>query len=410
MSHSIHAYTSITSNYLPKARVLAESVKRQDSGIQFHLVLSDVAPVGFTLADEPFDSVILAEELVAEQFASWAFGHAVVELCTAVKGAALRFIFDQHGAEQVYYFDPDIVVFGRLDELQASLAQSSVVLTPHLTDPELTERGIMDNEMSALLHGVFNLGFVGVRNTPEGLRFAQWWATRLHSYCHDDLPRGIFTDQKWVDLAPCFFDDVHILRSPAFNVATWNISNRKATGSVAAGILINGEPLGFYHFSGFDSGDQATMLEVYGSDSPVLTKLREWYISECEKNGQSEMGDIGCRYDFFSTGERIERGYRLLYRQREDLQRAYPNPYLVSGPHCYKAWYDAHPIEHPPTGKVRIDSGVSVSVLFEEMSRHFNLMIVAGRRRSRPKRFLLRMWVRALQLMARLTRRGPAGR
>ena len=406
MSSSVHAYTSITSNYLPKARVLAESVKRQDANILFHLVLCDVAPVGFSLDEEPFDSVILAEELVAEHFATWAFGHSVVELCTAVKGAALECIFTRHSADQVYYFDPDIVVFGRLGDLQAALSNTSVVLTPHLTDPEMTDRGILDNELSALLHGVFNLGFVGVRNTEEGRRFAQWWATRLHSYCHDDLRRGIFTDQKWVDLAPCFFEGVQILRSPAFNVATWNISNRKATGSLDSGIFINDEPLGFYHFSGFDSGDQATMLEVYGSDSPVLQDLRNWYIAECESKGQSDIGSIGCRYDFFSTGERIVQSYRVLYRQREDLQKSYPNPYLVSGPHCYKAWYDAHPAEHPPSGKVQVEGGVSVSELFDEMARHFNLIIVAGSGRSRPKRWVLRMWVKTLQIMARLTRRG----
>ena len=50
MIDNVHAYTSITSNYLPKARVLAESVKRLDPGLQLHLVLPDNAPVGFNLA------------------------------------------------------------------------------------------------------------------------------------------------------------------------------------------------------------------------------------------------------------------------------------------------------------------------------------------------------------------------
>ena len=50
-------YTSITSNYLPKARVLAASVKRHDAHARFHLLLSDVPPEGFDLAAEPFDTV-----------------------------------------------------------------------------------------------------------------------------------------------------------------------------------------------------------------------------------------------------------------------------------------------------------------------------------------------------------------
>ena len=75
MTASVHAYTSITSNYLPKARVLAESIKRLDPEIQFHLVLSDNAPIGFNLEAEPFDHLVVAEELVTEGFAQWAFGH-----------------------------------------------------------------------------------------------------------------------------------------------------------------------------------------------------------------------------------------------------------------------------------------------------------------------------------------------
>lgn len=405
MSEPIHTFTSITANYLPKARVLAESVKRTDPTAQFHLILSDNTPVGFNLAAEPFDSVIYAEELVTDDFPQWAFGHSVVELCTAVKGVALEYIFTKYAAEQVFYFDPDMVVFDRLDDLQQRLSGCSVVLTPHLTDPEINDMGVLDNEVSSLLHGVYNLGFLGVRNCDEGRRFARWWAQRLLKYCHDDLPRGLFTDQKWVDLAPCFFDDVGILRSPAYNVATWNITNRKATGSLQDGILINGEPLGFYHFSGFDSGDQITMLERYGKESPVLHELREWYISECERHGQSALGTLAAKYDYFSDGERIDRGYRLLYRTRLDLQRAFPNPYQIKGSDCYKAWYDAHPAEQPISGSVQIAPSAPIGAVMADLARHFNSMLHAGRGSSRLKRLILRFWVVFLQLGARVSGR-----
>lgn len=410
MQQPLHVYTSITSNYLPKARVLAESVKQQASQTVFHLVLSDTPPIGFDLAEEPFDTLIESHHLVASGFPAWAFGHSVVELCTAVKGAALEYIFNEHAAEQVFFFDPDMVVFSRLDELSAALSEASVVLTPHQTDPEPNAIGIMDNEMSSLIHGVYNLGFVGVRNVSEGRRFARWWAERLHDYCHDDLPRGLFTDQKWVNLAPCFFEGVHILRSPGYNVATWNLSTRKATGSLEDGILINGEPLGFYHFSGFDSGDQMTMLERYGGHSPVLQALREWYIAQCEQHGQSALGKLPSKYDTFSNGEKITRGYRLLYRQREDLRSAFPNPYMVSGADSYKAWYDAHPAEHPATGDVTIAPGTSFSQVFLELGRYFNKLIVSGAVRGAFKRYTLKLGVYVMLGLAWIAGRGSLSR
>ena len=42
----------------------------------------------------------------------------------------------------------------------------------------------------------------------------------------------------------------------------------------------------FYHFSGFDSGDQALMLNKYGANSPALQALRAWYIDVCAQNGE----------------------------------------------------------------------------------------------------------------------------
>ncbi len=63
MNSGVHIFTSVTSNYIPKARVLAESVKRADPSVCFHLLLSDDPPVDFDLAAEPFDKLILVESL-----------------------------------------------------------------------------------------------------------------------------------------------------------------------------------------------------------------------------------------------------------------------------------------------------------------------------------------------------------
>jgi len=180
---AVHVFTSITSNYLPKARVLARSVKQRAPEVQFHLMLSDVPPPGFDLAAEPFDHLIRLEDLAIEQAAQWAFGHTVVDLCTAVKGFAFQRLLDLPGAEKAFYFDPDMVVFDRLDELIERLDRHSILLTPHQCEPEDTLEAIADNEIASLKHGVFNLGFLGVRNSDEGRRFIDWWAARLEHFC-----------------------------------------------------------------------------------------------------------------------------------------------------------------------------------------------------------------------------------
>jgi hypothetical protein len=241
------------------------------------------------------------------------------------------------------YFDPDIVVFGPLEGLSRELDSYSVLLTPHLTDPETTPAGVLDNEISALKHGIYNLGFVGFRCDGEGLRCMQWWAQRLLDHCRDDIPGGLFTDQRWADHIPAMFDGVRILREPVYNVATWNLSNRRATGSAPDALLINGKPLVFYHFSGFDSGAQETMLGLYGKESPQLTVLRQWYIDACEHEGQSTLGQLPCVYSHYDNGEPIQKVHRLLYRDRLDLQGAFPDPFSTQDINrSYLDWYKAN--------------------------------------------------------------------
>lgn len=346
----MHVFTSITANYLPKAAALAHSVKRVHPEAVFHVVLSDGLPECPADTIAAFDNIINIRDLPIENLSSWIFKHRLVELCTAVKGTAFQYIADRHGAERIYYFDPDILVLNRLDGLERRLDAHSILLTPHQFVPDTDPQAILDNEHCCLRHGVYNLGFLAVKMTGQGRDFINWWAERCRTYCYDEVENGLFTDQRWVDLAPAFFDDIGIVREPQYNVATWNLTHRRATGRVPYEMLINDKPLVFYHFSGFDSGAQKVMLERYGSHSPALFELRDWYIARCEELGQSTLGKIDCIYNRFSNGERITTAQRLLYRRRPDLIRNYPDPFAADDRrHSYFHWYKAHGSKSGPS-------------------------------------------------------------
>src|SRR3989338_5269821 len=92
-----------------------------------------------------------------------------------------------------------------------------------------------------------------------------------------------------------------------FKVETWNLTHRIAMGSIENGIYVNGKPLAFFHFSGFDSGAQEVMLRKYGKESPVLFQLREWYLKQLAENGQNTVGDTPWAYACFENGEPIQK-------------------------------------------------------------------------------------------------------
>jgi hypothetical protein len=341
----VACYTSITSNYIPKATVLAESVKRHHPDWTFHLVMGE--PPAVPIADDaPFDSVVRMEDLGIPELAGWTFSHSVVELCTGIKGPALEQLLGS-GVDAVVYLDPDTVVFSPLTRVVEALDRASVVLVPHVTDPATTMDGILDTEMNALQYGVFNLGFLAVAATPEGLRFARWWRDRLVALCYDERGRGLFTDQKWCDLVPGLFPDHEVLRHPSYDVATWNLAHRDVTLGDDGMLRVGGQPLAFYHFSGYDSGAGRVMLEKYARRSSPLHDLWDWYDVALDKARQRDHGDLGWRYQHFADDTPITTEMRKLYRDRRDLQLAFPDPFAVPDDGdrpCYLRWFRA---EHP---------------------------------------------------------------
>ena len=318
-------FTSCATNYIPKARVLATSVKEFHPEIDTYLLLADEPPKSFSLENEAFDFITPASELGIEDYDRWIFGHRIVEACTAVKPFMLRHLLEK-GYDQVIYFDPDVAIFTEITPVLEAFEQGSIIMTPHINVPEATTEAIKDNELNSLKHGLYNFGFVAVKNDETGRAYADWWAERCYFRCFDDISGGNFTDQKWNDLVPIFFDNVHLLKHSGCNVATWNYAQRKLEGSLENGITCNGVPLIFHHFTGFDSGAHLLMRDKYGKDMPAALELSHWYVDSCEKYSEEKLEAVPWLYGFFDNGEAVQAHHRALYRTREDLRGSFPQP------------------------------------------------------------------------------------
>jgi hypothetical protein len=340
-------YTSAAVNYLPKVRKLCASLRRWHPEFQIVLALADEKDPSTDFAYEPVDMVIALEDLPIPDRRRWTYFHTIVELSTAIKPFVLLELLGKPDVDRVIYFDPDIVLFSRLDDMLGELDASNLVLTPHLTKPEIEIEAVRDNEICALRHGVYNLGFLGVRSTPEGVRFARWWAERVYHFCVADIPAGLFTDQRWIDLAPAFFEGVGILKNPRFNVAPWNLTMRTVSGNHASGFLVDGYPLGFYHFTGFDSGAHRIMAGKNGGANDAIERLVDWYAREARFDSQDPAAKVTWGYGRYSDGTPIPGTHRRLYRARPDLQASFPDPFDASGGGL-KEWMERHaPLEHP---------------------------------------------------------------
>ena len=323
MNGATICYSSFTYSYLSRARVLLESLRRVCPDWAVWAVLVDEAPDGIdeAVALSGFDGVLKVRDLGIPRVMPWLFQHDRVEACTAVKGAAMLRLLEQ-GASRVIYLDPDIAVFTPMEGLD----RGSVILTPHQVEPNAARQAVIDNEVAALVYGVFNLGFVAVRNDVVGRAFAGWWAARLYEACFDDTAEGIFTDQKYCDMVPTLFGDVHVLRDEGCNVASWNLSRRRLAFDAQGGLTVNGSPLRFYHFSKI-GGAGDVMTNRYGAGNTEVFEVWHWYKRRERALRLEGIPDGYWWYGRFSDGTAISAQARRLLRNRPDLQAAFADPF-----------------------------------------------------------------------------------
>ncbi|HEX7808698.1 MAG TPA: glycosyltransferase, partial [Thermoanaerobaculia bacterium] len=317
-------FSIVSPNYRPYARVLMSSVERHHPDWErFVLIVGGDAEGPGEVA---LDALALPN---AQQFC---FRYSILELNTAVKPWMFEHLFAR-GFDRVIYLDPDIVVFSPLVELDAP---AFLTLTPHLTgfiggDGHPSERAILQA-------GTYNLGFLAVARDPQLGSFLNWWKEKLEFQCVVDIARGLFVDQKWIDLAPGLFARVNILRHDGYNVAYWNL--RQRTVAIDDGnATVNGEPLRFFHFSGVDPS-LPKLVSKYDSlrltDVGDAGELVERYHGALR--GADFEASRGARYAFatFHDGTPVPDSARIAYRNSADLQSAagadpFAHPELFTG-------------------------------------------------------------------------------
>lgn len=313
-------FTVVSNNYLHFARTLLQSARSFHPGAHVYCVIvdKDLDPA-WRLSDE-FD-VLRLDELGLPDGDSFYFRYNVLELNTAVKPWAFEALL-KRGYDKVVYIDPDIRLYRPLGEIIDGLdAGDDIIVTPHLLAPLNDDK--RPTELEIRRSGTYNFGFCAVRNTDNVLQFVKWWQSKLRHECVIALDKGIFVDQSWIDLVPGLFERVAILRHPGYNVAYWNLAQRRVIED--RGVWrANGQPLVFFHYSGLNPSDPSPFSKhqdrfTLASAGPAA-KLVEAYVKELQDNGFNKYREMPYGFGYFDDGEPIPAAFKVLYRNNERLR------------------------------------------------------------------------------------------
>lgn len=303
------------------ATILLNTAKAHHPYASLYLCLADKK-----LPEEGFYpqgvEVVSAAELDIYDFDDFAFRYDIMEFNTAVKPFMFRKLLEA-GHDAVLYFDPDIEVFSELRGVLDPLASgASFVLTPHICQPEEGEH--YPGDIGVMQAGIYNLGFLGVSACPETDALLHWWSRRLRYQCVNNQPGGIFVDQKFMDLIPAYAGKARVLRDTNLNVAYWNLQQRELARGVDNTWLIDGAPLGFFHYSGFNPRNLKQLSKhtaaFRGAEMPAaLIELCTAYAEKLIALGHGTVPAGLYAYGRFASGTPVTDVIRQMYRDRHVL-------------------------------------------------------------------------------------------
>ena len=139
------------------------------------------------------------------------------------------------------YVDADLFFFGPPEPIYREFANGSILIVGHRFPPEFKHLEVF---------GTYNVGLMMFRRDDSALECLRLWREQCLEWCYDDPESGRFADQKYLDDWPSHFENVVVLQHKGAGLAPWNLSNYRLRAERGQ-ILVDSDPLVFYHFHGF---------------------------------------------------------------------------------------------------------------------------------------------------------------
>jgi hypothetical protein len=165
--------------------------------------------------------------------------------------------------------------------------------------------------------GIYNGGFLALRKTEESKAFIRWFKEHLRLYGFDNRPMQS-GDQFWITCVPLYFRDVAVFRHPGANLAYWNLYERNIEKDSSGNINVNGEPLIFFHFAGFDMKAPPELTKYAHPPDlliipPPIKEIAGEYNRLLIKNGYEDTKNYPYAFAKFNNGKTITPMMRRLY-------------------------------------------------------------------------------------------------
>jgi glycosyltransferase involved in cell wall biosynthesis len=342
--------TSITTERLPHARVLARSVARHHASEQLiALIVDGEIREG---DDEPFDVVYPdALSLPMDAFHELALCLKSDDLAASLVPALLKALRARFEDRSVVYLDAETALFSPLDELGTLAEEHDVVVVPRVLSA-IPSDGYDPDEIELTQLGTFDSGCVAVGQGAQV--FLSWWEHSLLSAANLDGAR-LAIAQTFLDDVPRLFG-AHVLSDPGYAIASWNAHERALHLGEDGTYRVGEARLRTLHLKGFDPEKPSLISSEVGDHPRVLLSEHLELAALCAKYAQ-ELIECGSRslrgeprFVRFSDGTLVDdRMRRLVRRDRakraSTMRDSIPDPFAADRLAEFYAWLASPDVE-----------------------------------------------------------------
>jgi len=271
--------TITTKSHIFKVKALFSSIKKYDDCDLAVLIIDDNKNIEFanskTFFLKDFES-FQAKKIISK------YKYYKDKLRWSMKAVFIKHLLQKENYNKVIYIDNDIFFFEKFDFIWLELEENNVLLTPHFYPYNPLRK---QNWFEANFRvGLYNAGFFAVNN--EAIKVVNWWANACMYRIEKNYFRGLFDDQKYLDLMPVIFEKVKIIKDKACNIAEWNSEVLQRIKKDDK-IYIGNSAIVFYHFNNY------SLQKILETQNHILKKYFDEYFNVLKKyNNKIEISTL----------------------------------------------------------------------------------------------------------------------
>lgn len=266
--------TIISSNYMHYALTLYTSLLKFNPTISLNILTTDnVAMLEKWTSKFPHLNIYgvsdTCEEGIGKELYDKYYQSHISEFRWSMKSVFMKFLMEQKKYKKVIWADADLFFVGDYQFLFDELNEYNVLLTPHWRNSNPSKE--QKNFELLFVTGLYNAGFFAANQ--NAIAVLDWWANASLYKCEENVNKGAYYDQSYLNLIPIYFDKVKVLKHRGCNIADWNKEECQRTIDEQGNVLINHKwPIVFIHFTKY------AIRGVYSSRDALLKPyLNQWH-------------------------------------------------------------------------------------------------------------------------------------